>query len=404
MSDLLPVGCDLLALREHVRDFIEHASAPQPDGSHVYMPKSAVAAIHAFADNPTAPNAEVLLAEVTSFQSTARKCTPAGLSLIALREAVMRAALTGAYQLQDSIIAAIDADRHARRYRMQCEFIYSFMHLAGRVAYEEGGNGLHAMVSQALADAIPRPFVLTIVDHWPDHMKEGIINEFSTNQVAAEREYGECGFHLYPPGGSLAPPPHEVVDQFSDHIAEIIGSRDDASMSQIRAVTIACWDASNLPSSVNELQAHSIASGSASSQPNTGGERFTENDTRKFVGAIAAMLAMQLVVTGRTSIDLADGAVNPRALGYIYGFIDATLYARGQDISDLEFGLPIVVDVLRRLVGGKEEQYARFLLDNSRTDTAVQAGMQEGRQQYIDFTNKKLTTPMGLARAVIEAE
>jgi hypothetical protein len=42
------------------------------------------------------------------------------------------------------------------------------------------------------------------------------------------------------------------------------------------------------------------------------------------------------------------------------------------------------------------------LLDNIRTDEVVLFGSVTGGQQYIDFAKSKLSTPMGLARFIIE--
>ena len=131
---------------------------------------------------------------------------------------------------------------------------------------------------------------------------------------------------------------------------------------------------------------------------------FTDQDKNKFVDSIATILSTQLTVTGGTSIDDDQGAVNRRALGYIYGFIDAALRIRGQDMADIEVGMPITFQVLRRLFPGKERQYLGLLAGALRSDPVVMATIQEGGQQYLDWINGKLAAPMGLARAILESK
>jgi hypothetical protein len=128
---------------------------------------------------------------------------------------------------------------------------------------------------------------------------------------------------------------------------------------------------------------------------------FSDDAKSKFAESIAIMLKAQLTATGGTSIERADGAVNPHALGYIYGFIDGGLRTVGQDMSDNVVGVPITFHVLRLLFPGKEQQYLDFLLKNVPGNANVMAAVLSGGQQYVDFNNGKLAAPMGLARAMI---
>jgi hypothetical protein len=50
--------------------------------------------------------------------------------------------------------------------------------------------------------------------------------------------------------------------------------------------------------------------------------QFNDEKKEKFIEAISRMLQVQLIAAGDRSIEDGAGDVNPRALGYIYGFID----------------------------------------------------------------------------------
>jgi hypothetical protein len=128
---------------------------------------------------------------------------------------------------------------------------------------------------------------------------------------------------------------------------------------------------------------------------------FDDEKKAKFVEAIAAMLEIQLVPVRHLSIESPDGQLNGKALGYIYGFIDAALRAVGQDMSETEVGIPVTFQVLRRVFPGREEKYLAYLADHMGTDEAVTLGAMAGGQQYLDFNAGKLSASMGLARAIL---
>lgn len=91
----------------------------------------------------------------------------------------------------------------------------------------------------------------------------------------------------------------------------------------------------------------------------------------------------------------------PRALGYIYGFIDAALRTIGEDMADTAIGVPVTFHVLRGLFPGQEQDCLNVLLDKLGTDEIVMAAVQHGGQQYLDFDNGRLAAPMGLARILV---
>jgi hypothetical protein len=121
-----------------------------------------------------------------------------------------------------------------------------------------------------------------------------------------------------------------------------------------------------------------------------------------FVDSVAIMLKAQVAASGRTSVDHADGTLNPRALGYIYGFVDAALRTIGQDMADIAIGMPITFQILRRLFPGDEQRYLDFVRSSLPNDTDM-TGILQGGQQYLDFNRGQLAVPMGLARIVLES-
>lgn len=127
--------------------------------------------------------------------------------------------------------------------------------------------------------------------------------------------------------------------------------------------------------------------------------RLTEQQQFKFIDAIATMLELQLAAVGPNAM---NPAIERKALGYVYGFIDAALRTVGRDMSDRSIGVPITYHVLRRLFAGREDGYIALLSDGVGKDQLMMAGVMYGGQQYIDFNNGKLAAPMGLARMHLE--
>jgi len=53
----------------------------------------------------------------------------------------------------------------------------------------------------------------------------------------------------------------------------------------------------------------------------------------KFATAIAGVLEHQILVAGSASIEDEQGYPKRKALGYVYGYIDAALRVKGQDMA-----------------------------------------------------------------------
>lgn len=133
--------------------------------------------------------------------------------------------------------------------------------------------------------------------------------------------------------------------------------------------------------------------------------KFDDTARDEFVEAMASMLEVKKVVAGDHPIEDEDGRLNHKAIGYIYGFIDAALRTIGQDMSNAAVGIPITYQVLRRLFPGCEDKYVQFLADHMGKNERVTMEAMKGGQQYIDFTKPGAKgAPMGLARYLIEAE
>ena len=117
------------------------------------------------------------------------------------------------------------------------------------------------------------------------------------------------------------------------------------------------------------------------------------------------MLKVQRSAAAKRIPEDADGHINRRAMGYIYGFIDAALSTTGQDMSDVRVSVPITYQVLERVFPGSGEKYVTFLSNNIGRDQAVTLGMTIGGQQYLDFCKSDSKgAPMGLARYLIEGD
>jgi hypothetical protein len=55
---------------------------------------------------------------------------------------------------------------------------------------------------------------------------------------------------------------------------------------------------------------------------------------------IARTLQLQMTAAAGVSIEDEQGHPKRKALGYVYGFIDAALRATGQDMADMSIGVP----------------------------------------------------------------
>lgn len=116
---------------------------------------------------------------------------------------------------------------------------------------------------------------------------------------------------------------------------------------------------------------------------------------------LALLLSVQMLgprCDGATKIESSGGSINRKAIGYIYGFIDCALQCRGEDITNLDVGLPIVFHAMRKLFPGHEQAYIDFLMSNMEDEVTV-LGMMSGGQEYQEFLHDK-KAPWGLAKLI----
>lgn len=131
----------------------------------------------------------------------------------------------------------------------------------------------------------------------------------------------------------------------------------------------------------------------------------TFDDTQKsqFISVISDMLEAQKIVAGDHSIEDKEGYLNRKAIGYIYGFIDAALRVIGKDMSDVSIGVPITYHVLVKLFPDRANVYAQFLIDQMGRDEETTLGAVIGGQQFLEFNKPgSKGVPMGFARFLIE--
>jgi len=134
---------------------------------------------------------------------------------------------------------------------------------------------------------------------------------------------------------------------------------------------------------------------------------FDDEKKTKFVNTISDMLEMQKIVAGDCSIEDCEGRLKRKAIGYIYGFIDAALDSIGQNMGDISIGIPITYHVLNRLFPGRGEDYTKFLWDQVGKDEMVEIGVTIGGQQYIDLLKPepgRKGTPMRFGMFLIEGD
>ena len=253
MSNPLPPGCDLLALRDYARSFVEYASRVQPDGSRYYMPQAAVAAIHAFIREPTVGAGRTLLAEVPSFRFAALKCSPAGQAIWRIQEAVMRSALTAAHCLDPLLLADDTTDQANRRFLTQCEFVYFFVHLVERVSAIHADIDAHAAIMNELTTDGLAAFVLSVAGDWPAQQRDGVIRDVSVRLNDARREYSDnrCDLPGFVSPGKLGR--RDLLEQFCENVSSLLGYDDDPTVSaRCKEVTLASWNEASLPDLVKK--------------------------------------------------------------------------------------------------------------------------------------------------------
>ena len=130
---------------------------------------------------------------------------------------------------------------------------------------------------------------------------------------------------------------------------------------------------------------------------------FDDRRKAELVEMIGATLRTQLLIQGTSIPDLAnpDGS---KALGYVYGFVDAALRSVGQDMAKMDIGPPVTYQVLRAVFDDDANRYLQWLQMHIGESDLMMAGVMSGGQQFVDWQSGKLEMPMGLARFVLESQ
>ncbi len=132
-----------------------------------------------------------------------------------------------------------------------------------------------------------------------------------------------------------------------------------------------------------------------------GKKKFDDETMNKLVSLIANVLNAQITIAGGSPFNLATSQ-GAKALGYVYGMVDAALRVVGQDMADISIGVPVIYQVLRRIFPGQEDRYLEFISQSIQNNRDMMIGVMKGGQQYLDWLNGKLNMPMGLARYLLE--
>jgi hypothetical protein len=85
-----------------------------------------------------------------------------------------------------------------------------------------------------------------------------------------------------------------------------------------------------------------------------------------------------------------SGKINGKALGYVFGFLDALLQTRNLDIRDAE-GYAAMISILGRLFPnevGLVSTYVNYLRKNMEHDAEIFDGVMLGGQQAKDFLGR----------------
>jgi hypothetical protein len=85
-----------------------------------------------------------------------------------------------------------------------------------------------------------------------------------------------------------------------------------------------------------------------------------------------------------------SGKINGKALGYVFGFLDALLQTRNLDIRDAE-GYAAMISILGRLFPnevGLVSTYVNYLRKNMEHDAETFDGVMLGGQQAKDFLDR----------------
>lgn len=133
--------------------------------------------------------------------------------------------------------------------------------------------------------------------------------------------------------------------------------------------------------------------------------KFDDAAKSQFATAIASLLELQTTVAAGASIKDERGRPKRKAIGYVYGYVDAALRVKGHDMADMSIGVPITFQVIRKLWPEHVNDCMDFLAKNIASDALINVGVMHGGQQFLDYSKPGASgAPMGLARFMIEGD
>lgn len=131
---------------------------------------------------------------------------------------------------------------------------------------------------------------------------------------------------------------------------------------------------------------------------------FDDAKKSEFVDLIATLLTMQTLIAQSSIID-DQGRLKRKALGYVYGFIDAALRTIGQDMSNISVSVPITCNVINKLWPDHVPMCMDYIIKHAADDPILTLGMMRGGQQYLDMRKPGAKgTPMGLGIFLVEGD
>ena len=122
-------------------------------------------------------------------------------------------------------------------------------------------------------------------------------------------------------------------------------------------------------------------------------KQFDDAAKAQFAMTIAEMLKLQIMVAGNASFEDENGQPKRKALGYVYGYIDAALRKIGQDMSDMSIGVPITFHVIRKLWPDRANEYMDFLARTLNNDELLMVGMMHGGKPGPAAASPRIVAP-----------
>lgn len=110
------------------------------------------------------------------------------------------------------------------------------------------------------------------------------------------------------------------------------------------------------------------------------------------------VIGAQFTISGGRAIEDVNGNLNKKALGYIYGFVDAALQSRALTI-DNEYGSSVLVGIYNQLWPGEGGNYYKYVIDHI-PEAELIGGIAYGGQEFCDWQNDN-HPPGGLLMSLI---